>query len=162
MEWDSGEDDMSAKRSRNRSHHRTHWRMHRAGAAGGPMLGLLLGIALAVIGLVFLIQGIRAANEGYAMMAFGIAVESALPGVILLVIAAAIAVWSLVALGGGGRPRHAFGTSGIVAWNNQPPTGVKEFGNPPALPSHRAELAAAGLEAYPLVSGQWGVRRLVR
>ena len=136
--------------------------LRRRGAVSGAVLALLAGLVLAVIGLVFLVQGIRAADQGYPLEAFGIAVETAVPGVILLVIAAVIAIGSLVALGGGGRTRRAYTSSGVTAWTVQPSPGVKEFGNPPPLPSHRAELAAAGLEAFPIAGGQWHVRRTVR
>lgn len=140
---------MSAKRSR------------KGGAISGPVVGLLLGIVLAIVGVVFLVQGLRAADEGYAMAAFGIEVESAAPGVVLLVLAGVIAIGSLVALSGSGRPRRAF-ASEVQSWTAQPPPGVKEFGNPPGLPSHKAELAAHGVEAYPLPNGEWAVRRIVR
>lgn len=136
-------------------------RSRKGGAASGPMVGLLLGIVLAIVGVVFLVQGLRAANEGYPMAAFGIEVQSAAPGVILLVLSGIVAIGSLVALSGGGRTRRTF-ASEVVSWTSMPPTGVKVLGNPPSLPSHRAELAAQGIEAFRLSSGEWAVRRIVR
>ena len=70
--------------------------LRRRGAVNGPVLGLLAGIVLAIIGLVFLVQGIRAADQGYPAYAFGISVDNAVPGVILLVIAAVVAIWAIV------------------------------------------------------------------
>jgi hypothetical protein len=132
---------------------------HRSGAAPGPVLGVLLGLALAVIGLVFLVQGIRAADLGYPLAAFGIPVENALPGVIVIVLGMGLALWSI-------RAMHTVGSRAprtqVAAWHVQPPPDVKAFGDPPAMPSHRAQLAAAGLEAVRLAGDQWHVRPLAR
>lgn len=124
-------------------------------ASGGALIAAL---ALGLLGLVALFRA-TSAEEGESASLLGVPLESVWPGAILFLAAIAVAIWSMRAmhLTGSREPR-----TDVISWHIQPMPGTKYFGDPPALPSHRAELASQGLEAYRLGNGQWAVRRAGR
>ena len=134
-------------------------RFRRKGSGRAPAWGLVIAIVLGITGLVAMYLSTEAEEGAPTPTLLGVPLESAWPGAGLLILGLLLAGWSMRAMHhvGSREPRTE-----VRSWTVQPSPGAKEFGNPPPLPSHRAELAAAGLEAFPISGGQWHVRRLVR
>jgi len=135
----------------------TRYRKPGSGSRSG--WGLAAALLIGLAGTVMLYRVTNAEEGDPAPEWLGVSLESVWPGSILLAAGIALAAWSMRALHLAGRrqPRTE-----VTSWIAQPPPGAKYFGEPPGLPSHKAELAAQGVEAHPLPNGQWAVRRIVR